>query len=282
MQLKTVLQEITHHNDYDLSKISMDELIKEMLCNIGSTDPELRDALIHNAFGKLIQEDYLKVDQWRYIVKTCMDTNHLFLNIGETETDSVFSRSFSSLVLALILEKDSQEFRLSETEVREIIKQSILYLELERDIRGYVKDKGWAHSVAHGADLLAEAVKHPYFDMGLVDDCLKAVQHNLFKRNEEGIPYLDDEEERLVFVIEALLGRGATEDRIASWITEVSTNLNELLNREGTNLVFFRKRGEIVRFFRAIYFRCLFNKNFPIVQQELLKELKAWHEPFYD
>lgn len=282
MQLKTVLQEITHHNDYDLSKISMDELIKEMLCNIGSTDPELRDALIYNAFGKLIQEDYLKVDQWRYIVKTCMDTNHLFLHIGETGTDSVFSRSFSSLVLALILEKDSQEFRLSETEVREIIKQSILYLELERDIRGYVKDKGWAHSVAHGADLLAEAVKHPYFDMGLVDDCLQAVQHNLFKRDEEGIPYLDDEEERLVFVIEALLGRGATEDRIASWISEVSTNLNELLNREGTNLVFFRKRGEIVRFFRAVYFRCLFNGNFPIIQQRLLKELKAWHEPFYD
>src|SRR5699024_1318834 len=80
--------------DTTLQQRNLNSLIDRMLDNIGSVDPELRDTLIFNSFGKLILEDYLTISQMKHILDVCF--NNLFFDIGQQVSDSVFTRSFSA------------------------------------------------------------------------------------------------------------------------------------------------------------------------------------------
>ncbi|WP_145024419.1 DUF2785 domain-containing protein [Paenibacillus sp. Y412MC10] len=54
---------------------------------------------------------------------------------------------------------------------------------------------GWAHAIAHGADLLAAAVRHPLSSVdGSGWRVLNVMGQTLFK----GYVYSDDEDERLI------------------------------------------------------------------------------------
>lgn len=98
---------------------------------------------------------YLDKKQLLYIIEICLDQQHLFYQLGEAKSDSVFTRSFSSLVIAAILGKDKDMKLLPEDVFLRVFISSHTYLRQENDTRGYVEGKGWAHSIAHGADLLA-------------------------------------------------------------------------------------------------------------------------------
>ncbi|WP_249649271.1 DUF2785 domain-containing protein, partial [Lysinibacillus sp. D4B2_S17] len=50
------------------------------------------------------------------------------------------------------------------------------YLLLEQDTRGFVPDKGWAHSIAQGADLASTTIKHPKFDLQYAPSILHALK----------------------------------------------------------------------------------------------------------
>lgn len=116
-----------------------DELIDHMLRHIGSIDSTLRDDLIYPTFASLIFEEYLTKQQLEKICTICMDDNHLFYQIGDTKKDSVFTRSFSALVLALLLEKDRLSPSLPASLLTHVIDNSLSYLLQETDTRGYVK-----------------------------------------------------------------------------------------------------------------------------------------------
>ncbi|MFC5466029.1 DUF2785 domain-containing protein [Lederbergia graminis] len=255
------------------------DLIERMLDHIGSTDPELRDTLIFNTLGKLIIEDYLTDNQMEHIIEVCR--KNLFLGIEEKESDFVFTRSFSSLVIALILEKDRQSPFLPRDITIKVIEESMEYLNLEKDIRGYVEGKGWAHSIAHGADLLAAAVRHPSFNNDLFVDCLAAVKQCLFKETTTNTPYVDDEEERLLFVLEALIDKGLPISELENWIVDVSDTLEELKRNEGYSLNFFWKKSNMITFLRGLYFRLMYRGEFPELRTSIADFLKQWHNQLY-
>ncbi|WP_155889949.1 hypothetical protein [Peribacillus kribbensis] len=72
-------------------------LLEQMLANIGSVDSELRDSLIYSTYCKLMKGNHLTTGQMESLFDACLDENRLFYKIGEKESDSVFTRSFSSL-----------------------------------------------------------------------------------------------------------------------------------------------------------------------------------------
>ncbi|MFD2638033.1 DUF2785 domain-containing protein [Piscibacillus salipiscarius] len=258
------------------SNKDLDHVIEMMLSNIGSTDSELRDSIIYNKFGTLITTDSLNRSTMEHILNVCLE--NLFYNIEEPESDSVFTRSFSALVIALILQKDRKNLLLSDDLLNKAFECSIHYLELEKDIRGFVKDKGWAHSIAHGADLLTEAVKHPKFDQDLHFDCLNVVKLCLLnKGNTMNAPYIDDEEERLIFVLEALTDNGVSDDEIIKLIYNISDELNDLLSDEDYSLNFFYKRSIILKFFHTYFFRLSFNEDCKNIRKTIYHVLKKWH-----
>lgn len=199
--------------------IDLNELTKFMLQNVGNPEAYLRDELIYRAFCKLILNEKVSVEQLVLILKTCMDDGHLYLNIThDGYSDDVFTRSFSALVITLILGKDCEKRILPEGLIIEAIHRSIHYLLLEKDYRGFVDTKGWAHAVAHGSDLVAEAIRHPLMkDPQLVKLALQSLKSCL----HTDYALIDDEEERMLPVIDALLEKGLTDEQLLSWLKEL-------------------------------------------------------------
>ncbi|MFD2445495.1 DUF2785 domain-containing protein [Bacillus sp. CGMCC 1.16607] len=276
MSLKSELKNV----DTALLQSNLDSLIDRMLDNIGSVDSELRDTLIFNTFGKLILEDYLTEKQMEHILKVCLC--RLFMNIGQKGNDSVFTRSFSALVIGLVLEKDSEKRFLSGDILKQATEGSIEYLKLEKDIRGYVEGKGWAHSIAHGADLLTSAIRHPNFNFTLSSECLEIIKICLFKESISGLPYVDDEDERLIFAVEALMEQGLTDSDIEIWILKISNELKKLLENEGYSLNYFWKRSNVVNFLRSFYFRLLYKSDYLRLRENIVKILEQLHSQLYN
>lgn len=253
-QLKTELKDLDFNKPETIKNKDLNKLIEQMVQHIGSTDQELRDKLIYTSFYYLIKQDYLNHQHMKYLIETCLDDKHLFLGIGTTNDDSVFTRAFSTLVIALILGKDREDQFLSEETVLQAINSSIQYLQKEEDTRGYVEEKGWAHSIAHGADLLDEAVKHPLFELTLANECLNTIGNCIFRETA----YIDDEDERLIFAITALLEKGMDENSLKNWIIGLSNEVIEMKNTIGYSPSFFRKNTNLNQFLKSFYFRLMF------------------------
>lgn len=252
-------------------------LIEQMLDEIGSVDAELRDQLIYTMFGRLISEGYVTEQQAIYILDRCREK--LVEGIGEVESDTVFTRSFSALTITLILQKDRQTPFLSTEILFHVFKEGMNYLKLEQDVRGHVPGKGWAHSIAHGADLLTEIVRHPEFPSRLFVNVLDTINICLFK-NRTG-PYIDDEEERLLFAIDALIEKGISTSELTAFIQQLSTSLHDVQRQNGYELDFYWKRSNMIHFLRGFYFRLVYKNTHPDLRDEILAILQNWHTQMY-
>jgi hypothetical protein len=76
------------------------------------------------------------------------------VGLGEGADDRVFGRSFAVLGLSLLAAEDLRRPFLSRAAFVELLNIGLTALARERDLRGYVEGKGWAHATAHAADLL--------------------------------------------------------------------------------------------------------------------------------
>jgi len=153
-ELKKLITFIEDNDDVIPDDVDIDVLLNDMLVHIGSTDPELRDDLIYASLAEWIDDGIITATQMKHILATCLGEQHLFLGVGETDTDTVFTRSFSSLAIALALAMHDENPFLSLAEINNIKETVLRYISLEKDYRGFVAVKGWAHSVAHIADVL--------------------------------------------------------------------------------------------------------------------------------
>ena len=204
--LKTALTNIISGEVTQISQGLLDEMIK----NIGTTNPVVRDQLIYRAFCKQIFEDRFEKKQLQYIVHSLLNNHSLFFDIEQSTTDSVFTRSFTSLIFAAILEYDGTKQILDEDIILQVITTSHEYMMSEQDLRGYVQEKGWAHAPAHGADLLESLIKHP---LATELDAQKVLQHIArFLTIAEG--YQDDEEERLARAFVAITSHHLSEESV--------------------------------------------------------------------
>jgi hypothetical protein len=89
-------------------------------------------------------------------------TAGLSVGIGEDGTDTVFRRSFSVLVLAECIERATTvDTGISGDTVLRWGDRIAGWLVRERDLRGFVPGKGWAHALAHGADALGVLAQAP-------------------------------------------------------------------------------------------------------------------------
>ncbi|MBU9674504.1 DUF2785 domain-containing protein [Planococcus sp. CP5-4] len=199
-------------------------LIKSMMVHIGSTDSELRDKLIYGAFCDLVLGDEIEADILSEMLKSCLNEQMLFKGIGESGTDSVFTRSFTSLLIALILHSDNQKDFLSRELIFEVKDQLTSYITLEKDLRGFVVDKGWAHSIAHIADTFDELIKNKKITM---DDRLEITNALWNKVFIADYIYIHDEEERIVVPLLGSLKQGLPHKVMQGYIESVPCDLEK-------------------------------------------------------
>jgi hypothetical protein len=248
-EIKTLLTAI-RANDYRIGD-NQDHFVlsREMTAHLGSPDPELRDDLIYDILANWISADLLGPDELRQLLHICLDDSHLSYRIGESGTDSAFTRSFSALAIALIIDAHRRHAFLSNDELHLVKDRIEDYLARERDLRGYVDGKGWAHTVAHAADVLDELAQcaelsDPGDLMGILSAIKMKVETNYYV-------YLHEEDERMVTAVVHVMDRKVLSDHeILQWLDSFPATRSIARFPEDLYL-----RANVKSFFRSLYFR---------------------------
>jgi hypothetical protein len=139
------------------------------------------------------------------------------------------------------------------------------YLRLEKDLRGYVRGKGWAHAVAHTSDALDEFVQCN--EIGRTD--LIGILNLIAEvASTEKSVYTCGEDERLVFAVSNAFKREelTTTEKVA-WLETFILQVQEagpMPDPEG-----YQKFINIKHFLRTLYFYILQND---VPEKEVLLE----------
>ena len=134
-----------------------DEQLQQLLQHLGSTDPAVRDRGCYYLLNEALQQQLLTNEQLGTIFDVVSQDSQLFAHIDQPENDAVYQRSFSILILSVLLYADHAGMTFMTPARRElVVQQFTTYLLLERDTRGFVADHGWAHAYTHIGNLLDE------------------------------------------------------------------------------------------------------------------------------
>jgi hypothetical protein len=243
-------------------------LTAELFEYLGSTDPELRDEIAYVTFANFLKRDYYSEEEIAIYIASLLA--NLEIGIGEVETDSVFLRSFSVLFLAELVHNDNKVPRLKKPIIKTILEKALWYLDTERDLRGYVLDKGWAHALAHTADLLLVLAKNLNTGSREHNRILHAISKKLALSSDW--VYHHGEDDRLSSAVIEIFRR----DTLS--VTFIKKWLGSLLNPdESARIAEWTKDDSLRAFFnvrnflRSLYLQVITEDELPL--QEILERM---------
>ncbi|WP_158217597.1 DUF2785 domain-containing protein [Lottiidibacillus patelloidae] len=249
-ELKSILTELKSEKIHWQDVADKPRILKSMLDHIGTTDSELRDQLIYTTFYRLIVENnQIEIELLTELLDFSID-ELLFKGIGEKDTDTVFTRAFTTLLIALILYRDNHENFLPPSTIFSVKEKLMKYIDWEKDLRGFIAGKGWAHSVAHVADTVDELVKNPKLNIDDYPEILRTLWRKILISSSV---YVHGEDERLLTPILEMLERGLH-------ILEIEKLLESLPNE----LKIQKEQMEDEKYFFLVFNIKLFLKTFHI------------------
>ncbi len=216
---KTFWQSIMD-NEYAVPPdFSVETLTAELLTYLGSTDPELREGPAYAILDAWIHQGYYShAELWEMATQLL---HNLSIGLGEQQSDTVFRRAFSLLILTEIVYHDLLHPTLKETEVRQLLEQALAYFAAEQDLRGYDSEKGWIHSIAHAADFLWVLTQHRFVSAPDLTRIMDALAGKITAPVAH--VYLYGEEERLARTVMGALQRDLlTLPFLASWLEHMT------------------------------------------------------------
>ncbi|MEC0169383.1 DUF2785 domain-containing protein [Paenibacillus graminis] len=234
-------------------KLREGEEVRDFIClmleYIGDPQPELRDELIYPTFYEWILEQRLfSSDELRGILAVLLDERHLFHGIGGQEDDTVFTRTFTALVIGLMIHRHREQPFLDAAGFQQLKSALLRYYTEEKDLRGYVEKGGWAHSAAHGADAIDELVQCQESGETVQLEVLEAVRDML----QNGVYiFREEEDERMATIVDTMiLCNLLARERIAEWVSSLAASGSQPGNRS-----LYINRINSKNFVRALYFR---------------------------
>jgi hypothetical protein len=232
--------------------------IQDIIGILGSTDAELRDNLGYGVLNQwLLKKNFLNDEQLEILLDKALSEDMLFYNIGESGTDSVFLRSFSSLLIALILIRDNSNKFLNREKYEQMIEKIGSYCDLENDYRGYIEGKGWAHAPAHIADVIDECMKNSYTAL---NECSKLWNALLVLTEGASEVFKAEEDERISLAAVTMIELKKVQLPVfIEWLDKKE----ELIGRDITSK---KRRINFKHLIRCLYFR--------LSEKELLGEMK--------
>lgn len=145
-----------------------EEDFKLLMSNIGNPNADIREENF-DLIARLIISGKLDNHQMLQLLEQC---EFILGSVNQSDTDHlVLDRSFSALIIGIVVEYLEEHEQLPQDVYEKIINLAIDYMDNETDVRGYVQGTGWMHSVAHGSDLLATCVRSKYYS----GDCNKVI-----------------------------------------------------------------------------------------------------------
>lgn len=188
------------------------DMTAELIAMLGSPDAHERDEVAFSVLACWIGSG--AYDDLLVSLGDSVCTG-LHSGLGEQGTDSVFRRSFSALVLTCCVERDNAAHLVPVDSVMSWAEQGLNWYTREADLRGYVDGKGWAHAIAHGADLLGALSLSRHLDTDQLGVLLNVVSERLLAPTSTVL--VDGEDDRLAYAVLTLCHRNRVD---AEWLEE--------------------------------------------------------------
>lgn len=197
---------------------SLDEMTVELVELLGDPDPHLRDDL-----GYVVLSRWIADGVYDDLLTGLGDgmCEGLTVGLGEADTDTVFRRAFSILIVAAALNRDNVVRLLHPTTVMRWGDEGLAWYVKERDLRGWIDGHGWAHAVAHGADFIATLAQSRHVDEGGLMVLLDAIADRLVAPTP--YPLTQGEDERLAYATMTLLHRNLVDmGLLGPWVERLA------------------------------------------------------------
>lgn len=240
------------------------DLTAELTRLLGDADPDLRDGLALPALATW-------VDRGVYddLLRGLGDgmAAGLRVGLGETATDTVFRRSFSVLVLGECIRRDNQRPLVPGGTVLDWGDRIATWILRERDLRGYVAGKGWAHAVAHGADALGTLAESPHVGAAELVVVLDVVAERLVQPVDT--LFTAGEPDRLAAAAMSVLRRDRVPlDLVEPWVDLLAEAARRRHWDEDGDP--FLAGGNAEAFLRALYLQLALGQRPPAVRADLM------------
>ena len=231
-------------NDYAIpAGHTLNELKETLFGYLGSTDPELRDDIAYGVYANWLKREMFAKEEVRAHINELLA--NLDKGIGETESDSIFLRTFSVLLLAEIVHNDNKKPLLEKDQIQSILAKGLWYLDAEKDPRGHIPVKGWAHALAHTADLMLVLGKNRNTEKDDLENILQGIAKKLI--HSTNWIYIHGEDDRLANAVMIILQRNlVTIDFLGTWLksfTEPEQSWNGAYTDEGQAKAFHNSRN---------------------------------------
>jgi hypothetical protein len=239
------------------------ELTSELTDLLGDTDPEIRDSLAYPTLATWVERgvyDDLLAGLGDGMVAG------LAVGLGEVEGDGVFRRSFSALVLAECIARDNARPLVLGGKILQWGDALATWLLRERDLRGFVPGKGWAH-----ADALGVLARSAHLGTAELTVLLDVIADRLLLAVD--VPFTHGEDDRLAAATVALLRRDSVPMTVLEpWINRIAAAATaEVPDDEDPYL----STGNAHGFLRALYLALALGSRPPAVRADLMLVLVA-------
>ena len=195
----------------------------------------------------------------------------LEVGIGEQGTDTVFRRSFSALVLAECIDRDTRVRRQPPTRIMQWGDRLAAWYVRERDLRGFVPGKGWAHAAANGADALGALARSPYFGATELTVLLDVVADRVL--DQETPALLHGEPDRIAHAVMEILRRDRVPLSVVEpWVRRLESGARA---RAAAGSDPYAATGNAQAVLRALYLQLTISPRHPAIRPDLLLSLVA-------
>lgn len=242
------------------------ELTAELTTMLGSPDPQLRDELAYPTLTTWIDRGVY--DDLLVGLGDGM-TAGLTIGLGERETDTVFRRSFSALVLAECLDRTNRANLVLPAKVLEWGDRLAAWFLREQDLRGFVPGKGWAHAVAHGADALGVLARSPHLGLNELTVILDVLADRVLAPTDTLLTH--GEPDRMALATMTVLRRNVVPLSVVEpWVARITAGARRASGREQDP---FLVTGQAEAFLRALYLQVALAPDPPQMRADLLLAL---------
>ena len=242
------------------------ELTAELTRMLGEPDPDVRDGIAYPTLATWIQRGV-----YDDLLPGLGDgmASGLAVGLGDRGTDTVFRRSYSALVLAECIRRDNGRPLVPGGKVLEWGDRIATWLLRERDHRGYVAGKGWAHALANGADALAVLAGSPHLAKPELTVLLDVIADRVLAKTDR--LFASGEPDRLAAATVAVLRREVLPLSIVEpWIARLAAATGA--QRAGAGDPYLHS-GNAEAFLRALYLQLSLGKRPPAIRADLLLAL---------
>lgn len=267
-EIKEFLLKLEKENYKTDSSFKAGKFLIENLELLGNPDQELRDRLFLSAFFSWLYNGECTVDEINLLTDKVISSDFLFYKINTYDSVAVYKRTFSVLVVCGVVDYHTTKNIFSESKLKEIKSALLEYVKQEKNVEGYSRRYGWAHSAAHTSDAVLAFTQMTNLEKEDYSEFLNSLKILIIKNKKT---YQHQEDNRIARAFYQIIKNKKIENPemikfINTMIEENQVNFTTVAN--------FYETTNIFSFLKALYFFVENDNNNPEILKYLSETIK--------